>query len=111
VADVEHGEADLGTHGDEKIEHLRLDCHIEGGGRLVGDHELGIARDGDRDHHPLPHAAGELVNIGAKKVAVLRQPDPGEQLAGTVARGACRKAEIVPKRVHYLLADGERRMQ
>jgi hypothetical protein len=32
-------------------------------GRLVGDQQLGPAREGERDHHPLPHAARELVRI------------------------------------------------
>jgi len=32
--------------------------------RLVGDEERGAAGEGHRDHHPLPHAAGELVRVG-----------------------------------------------
>ena len=46
-----------------QLEDLRLDGDVERGGRLVGDDELGIAGEPDRDHHALAHAAGELVRI------------------------------------------------
>src|SRR3712207_7792710 len=45
----------------QQVEDLRLDRHVEGGGRLVGDQDLGLAGDRHRDHHALAHAAGELV--------------------------------------------------
>ena len=46
-----------------QVEDLRLDGDVEGGGRLVGDQQLRLARERQGDHHPLPHAAGELVRI------------------------------------------------
>ena len=46
-----------------QFEDLRLDGDVERGGRLVGDDELRIAGEPDRDHHALAHAAGELVRI------------------------------------------------
>ena len=44
--------------------HLHGD--VERGGRLVGDQEVGLGDQHHGDHHPLAHAAGELVRIGAK---------------------------------------------
>ena len=46
-----------------EIEDLRLDGHVERGGRLVGDQELRVAGQRHRDHRALAHAAGQLVRI------------------------------------------------
>ena len=48
--------------GDE-VEDARLDGHVERRRRLVGDQEVGVAGERLGDHHPLLHAAGELVRI------------------------------------------------
>src|SRR3712207_9198031 len=42
---------------------FRSDGDVEGGGRLVGDEQVGLAGDRHGDHRPLPHAAGELVRV------------------------------------------------
>ena len=39
-----------------QVEDLGLDRHVEGGRRLVGDEQLGLAGEGHRDHHALGHA-------------------------------------------------------
>ena len=54
----------------EQVEDLSLDRDIERGGRLVGDDEIGLAGQRHGDHHPLSHAARELVGI-------LVEPSPG----------------------------------
>jgi hypothetical protein len=43
------------------LDDLRLGGHVEGGGGLVGDEQVGLAGDPDGDHDALSHAAGELV--------------------------------------------------
>ena len=45
------------------VEDLRLDRDVERRRRLVGDEHVGLVGDRHRDHHPLAHAAGELVGI------------------------------------------------
>ena len=42
-------------------QHLRLHRGVEGGRRLVGDQQLGLGDQHHRDHRPLAHAAGNLV--------------------------------------------------
>ena len=44
-------------------EDLRLNGHVESGGRLVGDQHPGAAGKRHGDHHPLQHAPGELVRV------------------------------------------------
>ena len=41
----------------DQVEDLRLDRHIERGGRLVGDQQFRIARQRHRDHRALAHTA------------------------------------------------------
>ena len=57
VRDEDQRHAALILQAAQQIEDLRLDRHVEGRRRLVGDQEARIAGDGHRDHHPLVHAA------------------------------------------------------
>ena len=47
----------------QDFQNLRLDRHVQGGGRLVGDDKIGAGDGGHRDHHPLAHPAGQFVRI------------------------------------------------
>ena len=77
-----HGAADFGHHTEvmgheqnsravalpqtlDQLQHLALHGDIEGGGRLIGDHETRIAGERHRDQHALPHATGDFVGIEA----------------------------------------------
>ena len=53
----------LGLDSLDQLEDLGLDRHVEGGRRLVGDEQLGIAGERHRDHHALAHAARQLVRV------------------------------------------------
>ena len=44
----------------DQVEDLRLDRHVERGGRLVGDQERRVAGQRHGDHRALAHAAGQL---------------------------------------------------
>ena len=65
----------------DELQDLLLDGHVERGGRLVGDQQLGLAGQRHRDHHALPHAAGELV-----RVLVDPLPRPGHARPGRAPR-------------------------
>ena len=64
----------------EHLEHLGLHGHVEGGGRLVGDEQVGVVGDRHGDHDPLAHAAGELVRVLVDPLLRLRDADQVEQL-------------------------------
>ena len=66
VGDQQDRHAHLALQGPQQIQDLGLDGDVEGRGRLVGDQQLRVAGEGHGDHHPLPHAAGELVRIVAE---------------------------------------------
>ena len=70
----------------EHFEDLGLDRDVEGGRRLVGDDHVGVVGDRHRDHHPLAHAAGELVREAAGPLVGVRDADEVEQLDGALRR-------------------------
>ncbi len=62
----------------QQLQDLRLHHHVQRRRRLVGDHQLRIARERHRDHHALLLPAGELVREVARPPR--RDPHHLEQL-------------------------------
>ena len=60
----------------DKFQDLRLNRHIKGSRRLVGDEDFGVAHQGHRDDNALPHAAAHFVRILVD--STLRAGDAGE---------------------------------
>ena len=96
VRDVGH-HAEVVRHEDDRgaglvaqlahpLEDLRLDRHVERRGGLVGDQHGRVARQRQRDHHALPHAARELERVVVDPLARARDADPVEQLHRPLAR-------------------------
>ena len=50
----------------QELEDLILDCHIQGGGRLIGQDDLGGTGKRRGDHHPLTHPPAKLMGIIAQ---------------------------------------------
>ena len=71
--------------------------------RLVGDQQVGLARQRDGDEHPLAHSAGELVGVVREPVCGLGDPDLLEQrddlLHHRLVRPALAAREYLPDRV------------
>ena len=63
VGDEQHREPQLALEVLQQLEDLGLDHDVEGGGRLVGDDQVGAARERHRDHDALLLAARELVRV------------------------------------------------
>ena len=67
---------------------LRLDRHVEGRDRLVGDDELGLEREGAGDADALALAAGELMGVAVDGVG--RQVDVLKRLRAPCRGGSSR---------------------
>ena len=124
-----HAVRDLSDHaevvGDEEEAHpapalellhqaqdLCLHRHVEGGGRLVGDQQLGPAGDRHRDHHPLALAAGEAVGILVHPQLRVLDPHLRQGLDRPAPRLIVADAGAgEPDRLDDLVADGEHRVQ
>ncbi len=75
VADQQQSEAAGGFLGCQQLQDLRLDGHVQGGRRLIGDQQRGVVGQCHRDHHPLPLSAGQLMRIGIEPVGRIGKPD------------------------------------
>ena len=73
MRDENDGGAGLGAQLAHQVQNLRLDRHVEGRGRFVGDEQLGLAGQRHRNHDALGHAAGNLVRVALE--AALRVSD------------------------------------
>src|SRR5262249_17547381 len=61
VRDEHDRGAQLAVQLAQELDDLRLDGHVERGGRLVGDQEAGLVGEAHRDHQALAHAAAEVM--------------------------------------------------
>ena len=75
VGDQQDRHAEAGLQVLEQSEDLRLDRHVEGGGRLVGDQQVGLVGQGHGDHYTLALAARELVRPGVEALFDIGQAD------------------------------------
>ena len=57
VGDEQDGERELALQLAQQAEDLRLNGHVERGGRLVGDQQRRLRHQRHRDHHPLSQPA------------------------------------------------------
>ena len=64
VGDEDDRHAELLLQFGKQLQDLRLDGHVERGGRLVGDQDVGIVGERHGDHDALALAAGHFVRIG-----------------------------------------------
>ena len=94
-----------------QLENLRLNGHVQRGGRLVGDQQRRIAGQRHGDHHALPHAAGKLVRIIVHARRRIGNADQFQHLDGALERFLLRYALVRQDGLHHLHADGEDRIQ
>ena len=111
VRDDDQRDVELARQVLHQLQDLRLDGDVERGGRLVGDDELGIAGEPDRDHHALAHAAGELVRILVEPAFGVGDADELQQLDGAGARLRVVHSHVDRQRLGDLQPDGEQRVE
>ena len=63
VTDDHHGQAGIADESPQQTEDLGLHGDVEGGRGLVGDQQLRLAGQRQRDADALCHAAGQLVRV------------------------------------------------
>ena len=112
MSDEDDGHAGLGLQLLHQIQDLGLDGHIERRGRLVADEQGRFAGQRHGDHHPLAHAAGEIVGISRETLGRLGDPhllqhgDGGVTALGLAVIGA-----VEAKHLHQLIADRLHRVE
>src|SRR5262249_39239926 len=105
VGDDDDRGVDFGLQLVDEVDDLGLDGHVEGGGRLVGDQQLGPAGQGHGDHHALAHAARELVWKIFDAQVSLGDAHTSQDLDGFGAGLGLAHAAVLLERLHELIAD------
>jgi hypothetical protein len=111
VADEDEAHAAAGHQIVNDGEHLHLHGDVEGGGRLVGDEEVGIGRQHHGDHGALTHAPGELVRVGPIDPLRIADAHRLQHLQRTLPRLALATAGVQSMGLHDLRADGHHRVE
>ena len=91
-----------GFQAAQQLDDLALDGHVQRGGGLVGDQQLGLAGQGHGDHHALLLATRKLVRIGLEPALGLGQAHLVQQLLGPGPRGTAAHAQVDVQRFHEL---------
>ena len=94
-----------------QFEDLRLDGDVERGGRLVGDDQLRIAGQSDRDHHALAHAAGKLMRILLEPLLGIGDADQPQQFGGARVGVLLVHPEMELQRLDDLQPDRQHRVE
>src|ERR1051326_2871624 len=87
---------------------MALVCHPK---VLVGDEHLGMAHEGHRDHHALPHPAAHLVGIVIDPLRRIGNAHELEHLDRAGARRAARQALVHDRGLGDLVAHREHRVE
>ncbi len=80
MGDEQDGHAVARLQVAQQRQYLRLHGHVERGGRLVGDQQVGPVGQGHGDHHALALAARQFMRIGGHSAFGVLQPDLAQQL-------------------------------
>src|SRR5439155_1667536 len=94
VRHEEHRDAEVAREIAEQLQDLQLRGHVERGGRLVGDHERGPARERPRDEQALALPAAELMRVALERRLSVRDLHGAQDLEQprAVRRAAARSA-------------------
>jgi hypothetical protein len=73
VTDQQYGNPGSFVEFLQQSQDFRLRVGVERCGRLVGDHQVRLTRQGLGNHHPLPLPAAQLMGIGCINPSYIRQ--------------------------------------
>ena len=111
MCDKDDGGAVLLLELIHQAEDLGLDGHVQGGGGLVGNEDLGPAGQSHGDHHPLAHSAGQLVGVLVEHRLGVGDLHRAEHLQALFRRLLLVHALVDHKGLGQLALDGEHRVQ
>ena len=82
VADEDHRHVPSLLQFAQQVDDLGLHRHVQRGGRFVGDQQHRIASQCRCQHHPLAHAARQLMGKGIDLAKRVRHADQRQQFDG-----------------------------
>ena len=111
VGDKDHPHRHLLLQNGNELQNLRLDGDIQRRGWLIGYQHRRPTGERHGDHHPLTHAAGELVRIARKHLFRLGNTHLIEHLFRRAQRLFAPQPLVQAQGFGNLLADGKNRIQ
>ena len=112
VRDQDQPDAGVALDLGEEVEDLRLDRHVERGGRLVGDDQLRLAQERHGDHHALAKPARELVRKLRQALLGRGDADARREARARAARAASRRhGPMLAQHLGHLVADAIARVE
>ena len=111
VADDDHRQAGVADQSAQQAEDLGLHRDVEGGRGLVGDQQLRLTGQRQRDADPLCHTAGQLVRVALQHPLGVDDADLAEQLGGDPLGLAAADLAEPADRLGELGGDGEHRVE
>ena len=111
MGDIHGGEAQLVLQILDEPDDLSLNGHVQSGGGLVTDQDLGLAGQGDGDNDTLTHTAGVLEGVVIKPLLGVRDADLGHDVDGALPGLGIGALLVLLNDGHDLLADGDDRVQ
>ena len=111
MGDEHHRGAGLALQPVDQRQDLGLDGDVERGGRLIRDQQTRRAGQRHGDHHPLAHAAGQLVRILPQPPLRLGHPHLAQQIERPRARLTPAHPPVQAQPLGQLPADGEHRVE
>ena len=97
--------------GLQRLQNLRLNCHVERGGRFVRDDHVRVVRHRDCNHDALAHTAGHLVGEVVDPLLRIRDPDKLQQLDRPITRRGLGDVMVREHRLADLESNGIDRVQ
>ncbi len=111
VGDEDQAGARFPAQPRQQPQDLVLNGDVERGGRLVAQDQRRLAGQRDRDHHALPHAAGELMRERAEPSLGIGDADAPHQLQCPVSSLPPGQAEVHLRGLGDLAADPHDRVE
>ncbi|MNV50839.1 hypothetical protein D3C71_1428670 [compost metagenome] len=95
----------------QQFDDLRLNGHVERGGRFIGNQQLWSAGNRHGDHHALAHPTRKLVRINVETRSRVGDTYLGQQINSPLTTSAAVAALVHLQRFHDLEADGVARVK
>eukprot|EP01022_Parablepharisma_sp_SALTPOND_P030360 TRINITY_DN760_c2_g5_i1.p1 TRINITY_DN760_c2_g5~~TRINITY_DN760_c2_g5_i1.p1 ORF type:complete len:1316 (-),score=509.04 TRINITY_DN760_c2_g5_i1:3474-7421(-) len=111
VGDEDHAHLHLFLQGADQLQDLRLDGHVQGRGRFIGNQQRGLAGQRHGDHHALAHATRQLVRMAAQHALGFGDAHHLQHAQRLGLGGRTAHALVQADRFGDLLADGKDRVQ
>ena len=111
MGDHDQGHALRLLQADQQVHDLGLNGHVQRRGGFIGNQQLGVAGNGNGNHHALAHAPRKLVRVVVQPAFGPRYLHHLQQLNGPGARCRTAQTQVLLQHLDQLKTNGKTRVQ